>query len=247
MPISEGLRRTKLLHTRKLTVRYEKAEAVRDASINVESKAIVTIIGANGAGKTTILRAVSGFVPVAAGAVEFDGRPIHTLTPPEIVGLGIAHVLEGRRLFPYMSVKDNLLMGAYTANDRKIIKERLDVVFNHFPRLRERSKQKAGSLSGGEQQMLAVGRALMAGPKLILMDEPSLGLSPILVNEIANIITELNQNEGVSVLLVEQNARMALSLATYVYVLETGKIVLEGEPKTLADDAHVKKAFLGGT
>lgn len=235
-----------LLEVRNIVVRYEKAEVLKGVSLEMEGRSIVTIIGANGAGKTTTLRAISGIVGVISGEIEFAGERITNLIPSAVVGLGIAHVLEGRRLFPFMSVKENLLMGAYLRRDNKLIRQDMEIVFHHFPRLKERLRQKAGSLSGGEQQMLAVGRALMTAPKLILMDEPSLGLSPILVEEIGSIINELNSTGDVGILLVEQNARMALSLAGYAYVLETGRIALAGDAKSLANDEHVKKAYLGG-
>ena len=235
-----------LLEVKNIVVRYEKAEVLKGVSLELEEQSIVTIIGANGAGKTTTLRAISGIAKVISGEIQFAGEEISNLAPSAIVGLGIAHVLEGRRLFPFMSVKDNLLMGAYLRRNNKLIKRDMEIVFQHFPRLKERLRQKAGSLSGGEQQMLAVGRALMTAPKLILMDEPSLGLSPILVEEIGNIIRRLNSTGGVGILLVEQNAQMALSLAGHAYVLETGRIALAGDARALAHDEHVKKSYLGG-
>jgi branched-chain amino acid transport system ATP-binding protein len=235
-----------LLNVKKIVVRYEKAEVLKGISLEMREGSIVTIIGANGAGKTTTLRAISGIVKILSGEIEFLSQKIDFLAASQIVGIGIAHVLEGRRVFPFMSVRDNLLMGAYLIRDKRMIKRDMDEVLEHFPRLKERLKQRAGSLSGGEQQMLAVGRALMTHPKLVLMDEPSLGLSPILVEEIGKIIKELNEIRRVGILLVEQNARMALSLAEYAYVLETGRVTVSGEGASLARDDHVKKAYLGG-
>jgi branched-chain amino acid transport system ATP-binding protein len=235
-----------LLELRDVVVCYERAQVLKGISLELEEHSIVTTIGANGAGKTTTLRAISGIVGLTSGEIYFAGKKISRLTPFEIVGLGIAHVLEGRRVFPYMSVKDNLLMGAYLRRRDKLVRRDLETVFSYFPRLEERLGQKAGSLSGGEQQMLAVGRALMTAPRLILMDEPSLGLSPILVEGIAKIVTEINKTSGVGILLVEQNARMALSLANYAYVLKNGTVAISGEPKDLEDNEYVKKAYLGG-
>lgn len=231
---------------KEIRVCYDKAEALKGISLEVAQGSIVTLIGANGAGKTTALRAISGLVELAAGEIWFDGERIDQLSPSEIVKRGAAHVPEGRRLFPYMTVKDNLLMGAYTRKGTESIKPSMETVFSHFPRLRERLRQKAGSLSGGEQQMVAIGRALMAAPKVILLDEPTLGLSPILVRETANIIRSINGKEHVSILLVEQNARMALTLAERGYVLETGRIAMQDDTRNLIYNERVKKAYLGG-
>lgn len=202
------------------------------------------MIGANGAGKTTILHTVTGLINQKAGKIEFEGKDISHTPAYKIVAEGMAHVPEGRRVFAELSVYDNLMMGAYTRKDKKEIAETLAMVYKRFPRLEERKKQMAGTLSGGEQQMLAMGRALMSKPKIILMDEPSMGLSPIFVNEIFDIIKAVSAS-GTTVLLVEQNAKKALSIADRAYVLETGKIILEGDAKVLMNDERVKKAYLG--
>ena len=202
------------------------------------------MIGANGAGKTTILHTVTGLINQKAGKIEFEGKDISHIPAYKIVAEGMAHVPEGRRVFAELSVYDNLMMGAYTRKDKKEIAETLAMVYKRFPRLEERKKQMAGTLSGGEQQMLAMGRALMSKPKIILMDEPSMGLSPIFVNEIFDIIKAVSAS-GTTVLLVEQNAKKALSIADRAYVLETGKIILEGDAKVLMNDERVKKAYLG--
>jgi branched-chain amino acid transport system ATP-binding protein len=211
----------------------------------MESGAIVTLIGANGAGKSTILRAISGLIGVASGGIFFEEKKIDGLSPQEIVRAGIAHVPEGRRVFPYMTVRENLMLGAFRRKDRKGIQADLEEVFEHFPILRERRSQAAGSLSGGEQQMLAIGRALMSDPRLLLLDEPSLGLGPLMVKEVGRIILDINQRK-VGIILVEQNARMALRLAHVGYVLETGSITLQGKTSELIDNEHVRKAYLGG-
>ena len=234
-----------LLKIKDLKVHYQKVEAVKGVSMEVEEGSIVTFIGANGAGKSTILRTISGLKNPTSGEIWFKDKRIDKKAPQDIVKAGIAQCPEGRRVFPYMSVLENLMMGAYTRKDKDGIKKDLESVYRHFPRLKERVKQAAGTLSGGEQQMLAMGRALMAGPKLMLLDEPSIGLSPLLVQEIAKIIREIN-NEGVSIILVEQNATMALRLAQKGYVLETGRVALEGPAKDLLVDQHVKAAYLGG-
>jgi branched-chain amino acid transport system ATP-binding protein len=228
-----------------LTARYGHVVALADVSLTVAAAEFVCLIGANGAGKTTTLKAISGLVPAAAGRIRFDGRDIHGLPPQEILRRGIAHCPEGRRVFPYMTVDENLAMGAYVRTDADGVASDLDRVFSHFPILAERRRQAAGTLSGGEQQMLAIGRALMARPRLILFDEPSLGLAPTIVDTVFAIIAGI-QREGTTVLMVEQNAYMALSLASRAYVMETGRIVLEGPARALADDEHVKKAYLGG-
>jgi branched-chain amino acid transport system ATP-binding protein len=220
-------------------------EALKGISLEVESGAIVTLIGANGAGKSTALRAISGLVPLAGGEIYFKEKKINGLSPQEIVRDGIAHVPEGRRVFPYMTVRENLNMGAFRRKDKEGIQKDLERVLEHFPILRERRGQPAGSLSGGEQQMLAIGRALMSRPRLLLLDEPSLGLAPLMVKEVGRIIGEINQKE-VGIILVEQNAQMALRVAHRGYVLETGTIALEGPASSLIDNEHVKKAYLGG-
>jgi branched-chain amino acid transport system ATP-binding protein len=213
--------------------------------LQVKKGDIVTLLGSNGAGKTTVLKTISGLKHPTAGEIWFSGQRIDRNKPSRIVKLGIGHVPEGRRIFPNMSVEDNLLMGAYIRNDRQGIKQDLQELFSHFPILRERRKQRGGSLSGGEQQMLAISRALMFKPKLLLMDEPSMGLSPVMVEEIASIITTINQ-QGISILLVEQNAAVALQLATRGYVIETGRIALSGDRDEMLNEDKVKKAYLGG-
>jgi len=232
------------LEVKNLWVHYEKAEAVRGVSMEVGERMLATLIGANGAGKTTILRTISGLKMVSSGEVWFQGKRIDKMVAHDIVRLGIAHVPEGRRLFPTMSVLDNLMLGAYSRRDRPEIFKDRDGMYKHFPILEERKNQTAGSLSGGEQQMLTTARALMSRPKLLLMDEPSLGLSPVMVYVIGKIVKDIIQR-GVSIILVEQNARLALSLADKAYVLERGKISLEGDAKEIAHDEGVKKAYLG--
>ncbi len=234
------------LQLRHVTVLYDKVMALRDISIVVENGEIVSLIGANGAGKTTTLRAVAGLTPVTRGEIWFDGCRLDTLRPETIVALGISMVPEGRHVYPYMSVKDNLLMGAYLRRNRQAISDDLERVLARFPQLKERLHQLAGSLSGGEQQMVAISRALMARPKLLLLDEPSLGLAPMLVREIAKAITTINREDRVSVVLVEQNSRLALKISSRGYVLETGRVALEGRATDLLTDDHVRRLYLGG-
>ncbi len=234
-----------LLQVDRAIVHYKKVAALKGISMAVPEGGIVTIIGANGAGKSTTLRAISGLIGLTSGEIRYDGHRIDGLAPEEIVGLGIAQVPEGRRVFPGLTVLENLNIGAFLRRDTAAVGRDLEAVFGHFPRLEERSGQWAKTLSGGEQQMLAMGRALMAKPKLLLMDEPSLGLAPIMVQEIANIIVNINKM-GVSVVLVEQNAELALRLANYAYVLETGSIALEGPANELHENDHVRRAYLGG-
>ena len=229
-----------------LTVRYDKVTAVSDVSLELDHGQVIALIGANGAGKTTTLRAITGLSRVASGEIWFDGERIDRLPPADIVARGIAMVPEGRRVYPFMSVKDNLLMGAYRRRDSAVIRSDLERIFTRFPRLKERIRQQAGTLSGGEQEMLVVGRALMARPKLLLLDEPSLGLAPLIVREIAKLIREINTDEGVSVVLVEQNSRMALKISHHGYVLETGRVGLSGPAVELLDNEHVKRLYLGG-
>jgi len=233
-----------MLEVKDLVVHYGGVAAVKGVSFQVPEGTVVSLIGANGAGKSTILRTISGLKGPTSGDILFRGQPIHGRMPHDLVRFGIAHVPEGRRLFPKMTVRENLLMGAYLQGQKPVLEETLATVFEHFPRLRERLTQRAGSLSGGEQQMLAIGRALMARPTLLLLDEPSLGLSPLMTAEIGRIIREINQRR-VSIVLVEQNARLALTLGHYGYVLETGEIVLEGETAALLADERVKRAYLG--
>jgi branched-chain amino acid transport system ATP-binding protein len=234
-----------LLEIKDLWVRYDLVEALRGISLTNDHGEIVTMLGANGAGKSTTLKAISGLKDPASGEVWFRGERIDGLPPHEIVRLGIAHVPEGRRIFPDMTVMDNLLMGTHLRRDSVGIKRDLEDIFAHFPILQERRNQQGGSLSGGEQQMLAIARALMSSPKIILMDEPTLGLSPLLVRETRRITGEINKN-GVGIILVEQNARMALSTAHRGYVLMTGRIVLEGDSQQLLNNEQVKKFYLGG-
>lgn len=233
-----------MLKVTDLKVYYGVIQAIKGISFEVNEGEVIALIGANGAGKTTILHTVTGLVEAKAGTVEFEGRDITKMPGHKIVTLGMAHVPEGRRVFSDLTVLENLKLGAYTRKDKNEVEETLKMVYKRFPRLEERKNQMAGTLSGGEQQMLAMGRALMSHPKIILMDEPSMGLSPIFINEIFDIIKEVSAS-GTTVLLVEQNAKKALSIADRAYVLETGKIVLEGKADELMNDASVKKAYLG--
>ena len=233
-----------MLKVTDLQVYYGVIQALKGISFEVNEGEVIALIGANGAGKTTILHTVTGLINQKAGKIEFEGKDISHTPAYKIVAEGMAHVPEGRRVFAELSVYDNLMMGAYTRKDKKEIAETLAMVYKRFPRLEERKKQMAGTLSGGEQQMLAMGRALMAKPEIILMDEPSMGLSPSFVNEIFDIIKAVSAS-GTTVLLVEQNAKKALSIADRAYVLETGKIILEGDAKVLMNDERVKKAYLG--
>ena len=227
-----------------VVVHYHKVKALKGISLEVGEADFVTLIGSNGAGKSTTLRTVSGLVRPSAGEIWFDNQCIDGLPPDKIVRMGIAHVPEGRRVFPGLTALENLYTGAFTRSDKDGIERDLENVFSHFPLLKERSNQLAKTMSGGEQQMLAIGRALMANPRVLLLDEPSLGLAPVVVQEIARILVEIN-NKGVSVILVEQNAELALGLARYGYVLETGTIALQGEANGLMDNEHVRKAYLG--
>jgi branched-chain amino acid transport system ATP-binding protein len=234
-----------LLEVKNLRIHYDKVEAVKGISLSVAERSISTLIGANGAGKTTILKAISGLIKPSAGEIRYEGKRIDGMPAHKIVGSGIAHVPEGRRLFGLMTVKHNLRIGAYLQKDKHELEKSFHQVYEHFPRLKERQNQVAKTLSGGEQQMVAMGRALMARPKIILMDEPSLGLDPKMVAEIAKIIESFKE-AGFSVVLVEQNASLALKLADRGYVLETGKVALEGQSAKLIDNDYVKKAYLGG-
>ncbi len=225
---------------------YGHIHALKAISLQVEEGEIVTLIGANGAGKSTTLRAISGLLPVRQGEVVFQGRPITNLPPHEIVRVGVGHVPEGRGIFPRLTVRENLEMGAFIVRDPAEVRERLRFVFHLFPRLAERLEQKGGTLSGGEQQMLAMGRGVMPRPRILLLDEPSMGLSPVLVETIFAMIRELNQQEGTTILLVEQNANMALRFAHRAYVIETGRIVLSGPAREIAANPKVREAYLGG-
>jgi branched-chain amino acid transport system ATP-binding protein len=234
-----------LLELRDIHVHYNKVAALKGVSMGVPAGGIVTIIGANGAGKSTTLRSISGLVRLSQGEIHFDGERIDRLSPDKIVARGIAHVPEGRRIFPGLTVEENLRTGAYLRKDKAGIEADLEQVFRHFPRLKERRTQWARTLSGGEQQMVAIGRALMSKPRLLLLDEPSMGLSPVMVQEIAGIVVEIAER-GVPVVLVEQNAELALRLARFAYVLETGNVALEGPARELHESDHVRRAYLGG-
>lgn len=233
-----------MLEIRDLQVYYGAINAIKGISFDVDKGEIIALIGANGAGKTTILHTITGLVSAKHGSIMFGEKDLTKTPAHKIVAMGMAHVPEGRRVFARLSVYENLMLGAFTRVDKKEIAESLEKVFERFPRLKERRNQQAGTLSGGEQQMLAMGRALMSKPNIILMDEPSMGLSPLYVNEIFDIIQEINKS-GTTVLLVEQNAKKALSIADRAYVLETGKIVLSGDAKELMNNDSVKKAYLG--
>ncbi len=234
-----------MLKVENLNVHYGAIHAIKGISFQVDEGEIVSLIGANGAGKTTTLHSVSGLIRASGGSVSFMDKPLNGLSADKVMKLGLGHVPEGRRVFQDLSVQENLELGAFTIKDKEFIRKEYKRVMELFPRLDERRKQLAGTLSGGEQQMLAIGRALMGRPKMLLMDEPSMGLAPILVKEIFNIIKECN-NDGVTILLVEQNANMALSISDRAYVLETGKIVKSDTAERLMGDESVKKAYLGG-
>lgn len=233
-----------LLEIKDLEVNYGVIKAIKGVSFDVNEGEIIALIGANGAGKTTILHTITGLIQAKKGSIVFDGKELTKTPPHKIVSMGMAHVPEGRRIFQQLSVLENLKLGAYTRKDKSEIASTLKMVYERFPRLEERKNQVAGTLSGGEQQMLAMGRALMSKPRILLMDEPSMGLSPLLVSEIFDIIKVINES-GTTVLLVEQNAKKALSIADRAYVLETGKITLSGDAKDLINDESVKKAYLG--
>ena len=233
-----------MLSVKNLTVNYGAIEAIRDVTLEVGDGEIVSLIGANGAGKTTTLHAITGLVPAKSGESLYNGVDLRHVAPHKIVSLGLAHVPEGRHVFARMTVAENIAMGAYSRRDPAGVAQDLERVYASFPRLREREKQLAGTLSGGEQQMLAMGRAMMSAPKLVVMDEPSMGLSPIMVDEVFAIIREMHQS-GITVLLVEQNAKKALAVADRAYVLENGKITMSGAAAALADDDRVRRAYLG--
>ena len=234
-----------LLEVDAVSAAYGNIRALQDVSLKVPQGAIVALLGANGAGKSTTLNVISRLVAPTAGSVRFAGEPIHRLAADAIVGRGIVQVPEGREIFREMSVRENLEMGAYLRTDRAAVRQDLDMVCDTFPRLRERYEQKAATLSGGEQQMLATGRAMMARPRMILLDEPSMGLSPLVVEQIFDIVLRLNREQGITILLVEQNVKLALSVSSYAYILENGEIALEGESAALASDEGVQRAYLG--
>ena len=233
-----------MLEVRDLEVNYGSINAIKKISFDVNEGEVIALIGANGAGKTTTLHTITGLLKAKSGSVMFEGKELLKTPPHKIVEMGMTHVPEGRRIFQQLTVYKNLTLGAFTRKDKAAIDETLQMVYNKFPRLEERKKQVAGTLSGGEQQMLAMGRALMSKPKIVLMDEPSMGLSPLFVSEVFKIIEEIRAS-GTTVLLVEQNAKKALEIADRAYVLETGRIVLSGDAKDLMNDDSVKKAYLG--
>jgi branched-chain amino acid transport system ATP-binding protein len=234
-----------MLEIKDIRVHFGKLEAIKGVSLQVADGDVVALLGANGAGKTTILRTISGLIRPTSGEIWFNGQRIDRSPPPHIVKIGIGHVPEARRVFPYMTVEDNLILGAYVRQDKAAIKQDLLEIYKNFPILKERKNQKAGSLSGGEQQMLAISRALMCKPKLVLMDEPSVGLSLLMEEKISGIIKAINSS-GISVLLVEQNAALALKLANRGFVMEIGRIAISGEKNDLINNEKVKKAYLGG-
>jgi branched-chain amino acid transport system ATP-binding protein len=236
-----------MLRMKDVVVHYGAVEALKGISIEVEIGSITTLIGGNGAGKSTCLRAISGLVPVTQGDIWFEDHRIKGLAPEKIVKMGITHVPEGKRLFLDMSIADNLLTGAFLRKDNGGIRRDLDRCYNYFPALARAHSRPASSLSGGEQQMLAIGRGLMSNPRVLMLDEPSLGLSPILTQEVASIIKTISEQEGLTILLIEQNASLALSLSSKGYVLETGSVVMEGNAKELQDNEHVRKAYMGIT
>ncbi len=235
-----------MLEIKQLSVSYGAIKALHGISLSVKAGSIVTLIGSNGAGKSTTLRAISGLVRPTAGEIFYDGKNIAGLPAHQIVALGLSHVPEGRMVFSNLTVHENLMMGAYLQHDKAVIAAELELVFKTFPRLKERDKQIAGTLSGGEQQMLAIGRALMSKPKFLMMDEPSLGIAPLLVKTIFEKIVEINRTHGITILLVEQNANLALEISNFGYVLETGKIILQNESAALRQDPKVRSAYLGG-
>lgn len=233
------------LEIRDVQVHYNKVAALRGISLGLEKGSIVTLIGSNGAGKSTTLRAISGLVRPSAGEIHFDGERIDRLSPDRVVRMGIAHVPEGRHVFPDLTVYENLQLGAFTRKDKSAVARDLESVFEYFKPLRPRMKQLARTMSGGEQQMMVIGRALMADPRVLLLDEPSLGLAPVIVQDIARILVKINKERQVSIILVEQNAQLALELSSYAYVLEVGRIALHGESESLRSNEHVRKAYLG--
>jgi branched-chain amino acid transport system ATP-binding protein len=235
------------LQLNNVSVYYGKVRAVENISLEAKQGDVIALIGSNGAGKTTTLRAITGLSKLSAGEVSFEGQRITGLPAHQIAEMGIRMVPEGRRIFPLMNVRDNLLMGAFNRRDKKGIAEDLERVCVRFPRLRERMKQMAGTLSGGEQQMVSMSRALMSRPRLLLLDEPSLGLAPLLIREIARAIKDINREDGVTVVLVEQNSRMALRLSSYAYALETGRVALEGASQVLKNNDEIRRLYLGAS
>ena len=237
---------SRYFETQEIDVFYDKVQALAGVSIAMDEGEVISVVGANGAGKTTMLRAVTNLTPIARGEIWFDGERIDGLAPDRVAARGIAMVPEGRHVYPLMNVRDNLLMGAFLRRDKAGIRNDMDAIFQRFPRLKERYRQQASTLSGGEQQMVAIGRALMSGPRLLLMDEPSLGLAPMMVREIARSIRDINRDERVSIILVEQNSRMALRLSRHAYVMETGRVALEGRSADLMENEKVRRVYLGG-
>jgi branched-chain amino acid transport system ATP-binding protein len=234
-----------MLEVKNLRVHYGKVEAVKGISLHLEDKDFICLIGANGAGKSTTIKTISALKNATSGEIWFQGHRIDHLSPERIANTGVIQVPEGRRIFPYLTVFENLMVGAYVTKDRKKIEKRLDSVFQRFPKLAMRKNQQGGSMSGGEQQMLAFGRALMAEPKLLMLDEPTLGLAPVVVQEVAKFIRTINRDEGIGMILVEQNAKLALSLSNRGYVMELGTIAVQGQTSELLNSEHVKKAYLG--
>lgn len=236
-----------LLECKNIDVSYDQVNAVRDVSLRLEEGETITLIGANGAGKSSILKAITGLTGINKGEIIFNGEKINGKAPSDIVKMGIAMTPEGRRVFPHMSVKDNLLMGAFSRSDKDGIKEDLEKILTKFPRLKERYKQQASTMSGGEQQMMVIGRALMSRPKVLLMDEPSLGIAPKLVQDIARSIVQINKEDNVSVILVEQNSRMALKISNRAYAMQLGEVLLSGKSKDLIHDERIIELYLGGS
>jgi branched-chain amino acid transport system ATP-binding protein len=236
-----------LLECKELEINYDQVRAVKKVNLNLEEGETITLIGANGAGKSSILKAITGLKKPTSGEILFNGESLNGVSPSKIVEKGIAMTPEGRRVFPYMSVKDNLLMGAFTRKDKDGIQEDLEKVLNKFPRLKERYKQQASTMSGGEQQMMVIGRALMSRPKILLMDEPSLGIAPKLVQDIARSIVQINKEDKVSVILVEQNSRMALKVSNRAYAMQLGQVLLSGNSKDLMNDKRIIELYLGGS
>ena len=233
------------LELKNIAVHYDKIEALKEISFSVAEKDFITLIGSNGAGKSTILRTISGLVASSAGEIYFDNKRIDKLSPDKILKMGIAQVPEGRKIFKELTALENLYLGAFIHKDKKQIEQDLEIMFNNFPILKKRKSQLAGTMSGGEQQMLSIARALMSRPRFLLLDEPSLGLAPVIVEDIFRILKEINQKYGVAIILVEQNAELALDISQYAYVLENGKITLQDKSKKLLNNKHIKKAYLG--